>query len=792
MILHHLKQTIRFFLKDKTNFIINTIGFSIALTIVLLVSSWVIYEKSFDNFHQKRKNVYRIVEKTYFPGEEISYSSSIPEWMVNVFEKEIPEIEASTSLSWASNLITSKEEKNIEINNVMYADNKVFDILTFNLIAGDFKNALSQPYTTVITENTAQKLFPNDNPVGKSISTNSNQNYLVTAVVKDFPQNSHIQFNMLLSMKEREAGWDMDNDYNHIASTYVLLKPGVPTSSLTRKLKSFVEKYMPKMGNEVTFQLQPLSDVHLKSVHINSESMNSFKYDNRYLTIYLFTAFLILVIVCANFVNLSIANLSKRHREISVKKIIGSGKTTLIFQFVFETVALLLVSSIFAVIILHFATPIFENFLVRGQHVLFEKWYSSALLMLGICVLVVLLACFYPILMLSSFTPLATLRNKFTPGKKGEKTRMSLTIGQFGITIALIVSLVIINKQVQYVTSTNLGYNPDLTVVLPSSEYIFGHLDFIKEDLLRNASVNGVAYSNTHFAQNEWGNGYVYERQPDNKRQESNYMFVDNDFIDFYDIQMSKGYNFSSDLIKNNNGLVFIINETLAKQLNCEEAIGKYFRLYNTDWGKIVGVVKDFNFQSLHEPIGPLVLARYVIPYGSISVKINSNEIQETLKFLESKWTVYNPGHTFTYTFLDQSLAQFYIKESNSVNIFVVLTLLSLLLSAMGLYGMITYMVEKRIKEIGIRKVNGARISEILIMLNKDFVKWVAIAFVIATPIAYYAMHKWLENFAYKTELSWWIFALAGLLALGIALLTVSWQSWKAATRNPVEALRYE
>lgn len=546
------------------------------------------------------------------------------------------------------------------------------------------------------------------------------------------------------------------------------------------------------MGNEVTFQLQPISDVHLKSVHINSESMNSFKYDNRYLTIYLFTAFLILFIVCANFVNLSIVNLSKRHKEISVKKIIGSGKTTLIFQFVFETAALLIVSSIFAVIFLHFATPIFENFLVRGQHVLFEKWYISASLMLGICVLVVLLACFYPVIILSSFTAIETLRNKFTPDKKGEKTRMSLTIGQFGITIALIVSLVIINKQVQYIASTNLGYNPDLTVVLPSSEYISGHLDVIKEDLLRNPSVNAVTYSSTHFAEGEWGNGYVYEGQPENKRQESNYVFVDNDFIDFYDIQMSKGYNFSSDLIKNNNSLFFIINETLAKQLNCEDAVGKHFRLYNTDWGIIVGVVADFNFQSLHEPIGPLVLVRNVIPYGRVSVKINSNNIQETLKFLESKWAVYEPGHTFNYTFLDQSLAQFYIKESNSAKIFVVLTLLSLVLSAMGLYGMITYMVEKRIKEIGIRKVNGAKISEILVLLNRDFLKWVAIAFVIATPIAYYAMYKWLENFAYKTELSWWIFALAGLLALGIALLTVSFQSWMAATRNPVEALRYE
>ncbi|MCG6189795.1 ABC transporter permease [Maribellus maritimus] len=792
MVIQHLRQTIRFFLKDKNYFIINTIGFSIVLTIVLLVSFWVIHEKSFDNFHQKRKNIYRIVEKTYFPGEEISYSSSIPEWMVNVFEKEIPEIEASTSLSWASNFVASAEERNIEINNVLYADNKIFRILTFTQVAGSLENALSQPYTAVITENTAQKFFPNENPVGKTIKNQNDQSYLVTAVVKTFPQNSHIQFNMLLSMKEREAGWNIENDYNHIASTYVLLKSDIPPSSLNKKLKAFVERHMPKMGNEVTFELQAISDVHLKSVHISHESINWFKYDNRYLTIYLLTAFLILIIVSANFVNLSIANLSKRHRELSVKKIIGSGKTALIFQFIIETVMLLVVSSIFAAVFLHFTTPIFENFFVRGQHILINKWYYAALFMLAICIFIVLLACFYPVLILSSLTPIETLRNKFTPGNKGEKTRMSLTIGQFGIAIALIVSLVMINKQVRYIASTNLGYNPDLTVILPSNDYISAHLHVVKEDLLRNPLIKGVTYSNTDFAQDEWGNGYAYEGQPENKRQKSNYIIVDNDFIDVYGIQMARGNNFSSDIIKNKNIQAFIINETLAKQLNCEDPIGKKFRMYNTDWGEIVGITEDFNFQSLHQSIGPLVLARGVIGYGKISVKINSKNIQKTLKFLESKWSEYEPEHSFTYSFLDQELTQFYKKESNSVKVFAVLTLLSVLLSVMGLFGIVSYMVEKRVKEIGIRKVNGAKISEILSMLNKDFVKWVFIAFVMATPIAWYAMNKWLENFAYKTSLSWWVFALAGVLALGIALLTVSWQSWRAATRNPVEALRYE
>ncbi|MFB6318447.1 ABC transporter permease [Saccharicrinis sp. FJH54] len=792
MIRHHLKHTIRFFLKDKTYFFINTIGFAIALTIVLLVSSWVMYEKSYDSFHNKQKNIYRIVEKKYYPGEDISYSSTIPEWMVNVFEKEIPEIETSTSLSWASNFMVSQAKKPIEINTVLFADNKVFEILTFNKVAGDFKNALTRPYTAVLSERTANTLFPNEDPVGKTITNTRNQSYTITAVVNDFPQNSHIRFNMLLSMKEREAGWNMENDYNHIATTYVILKPGIPTSALSGKLKSFVEKHMPKMGNEVTFELQPLSDVHLKSVHIEHEGINWFKYDNRYLTVYLLTAFLILIIVSANFVNLSIANLSKRHREISVKKIIGSGKTKLIFQLVFETSVLLLISSLIAIIVLHYTTPVFENFFVRGQHVLFENWYNAAFLMIGIGVLIVILSCFYPILILSSLTPIESLRKKFSADKNGEKTRMSLIIAQFGIAIALIIALVIINKQVDYIASTKLGYNPELTVVLPSSNYISGHLDVIKEELQRNPSVNGVAYSNTHFAESEWGNGYAYEGQPENKRQESNYMFVDNDFIDVYNINVIKGEDFSSARIRNQNIQAFIINETLANQLNCDDPIGKKFRMYNTGWGEIVGVVRDFNFNSLHQPIGPLVLSRGVIPYGVISVKINGSNMQQTLKFLESKWSEYEPNHTFTYTFLNEALAHYYDKENNSVSIFIILTLLSVILSVMGLYGMITFMVEKRIKEIGIRKVNGAKVSEILALLNKDFIKWVSIAFIIAIPVAFFAMHKWLENFAYKTSLSWWIFALAGLLALGIALLTVSFQSWKAATKNPVESLRYE
>jgi putative ABC transport system permease protein len=269
-------------------------------------------------------------------------------------------------------------------------------------------------------------------------------------------------------------------------------------------------------------------------------------------------------------------------------------------------------------------------------------------------------------------------------------------------------------------------------------------------------------------------------------------MIVDNDFIDVYNIEMLKGDKFSTVNNKTKNIQTYIINETLAKQLNFDEPIGKKFRLINTNWGEIVGVTKDFNFQSLHQPIGPLILANGVIDYGKISVKINSKNIPETLKFLESKWGDYDPDHSFYYSFLDQAIAQFYEKERKTIKLFILLTFLSIFLSVMGLYGMVMFIIEKTTKEIGIRKVNSAKISEVMILLNKDFVKWVAIAFVIATPISYYAMNKWLENFAYKTNLNWWIFALAGLLALGIALVTVSWQSWRAATRNPIDALRYE
>jgi len=370
--------------------------------------------------------------------------------------------------------------------------------------------------------------------------------------------------------------------------------------------------------------------------------------------------------------------------------------------------------------------------------------------------------------------------------------RKILTELQFVITIVLIISLLTVVKQVNYLKTKDLGYNTEQVIVLQANTYMKDHYEDIKEDLLKYPSILEITHSNTRLSGSTWRNSIYFEGQQEDTKWIVPYMTVDYNYIEFYNMRLIQGRNFSRDyaLDKQENG--FIINESLAKKLDYQNPVGKKIRNGETEWGEIIGVVKDFNFSSLHSSIEPILLFTSKNYLNEISIKISGNNIPATLKFLESKWAAYNPNRPFSYDFLDKAIAQFYIKEEDISRLIILFSVFSIFLSTMGLFGMAVFLVNKRTKEIGIRKVNGARVFEVMAMLNKDFIKWVGIAFIIACPVAWYAMHKWLQNFAYKTELSWWVFAAAGALAVAVALLTVSWQSWRAASRNPVEALRYE
>jgi|WetSurMetagenome_2_1015567.scaffolds.fasta_scaffold05966_4 putative ABC transport system permease protein len=778
-------------IKNKPWFIINLIGFTIAFAITFLIFSWAGFELSYDNFYQNRYRIFRVLEKQNFKGQDEHFLAQVPEYLSNTFEKEIPEVEASSCLLRTDNMRIKLNNETVEIDNVLYADNKVFEIFTFGFIAGNSENALTEPQSAVLTKSTAIKLFNSEDlALGKTLELDNNKIYTVKGVIKDLPRNSHLQFNILISLEERRPGWNYKNG-NHNASCYVLLKPNTDITSINPKLQTFVKRWLPKNADFVSFQLQPLRDIHLDSMFTIWE-INWNKFDRKYVNAFIMVAFLILLIVISNYINLTLAYSTKRNVEVGLKKIVGSGRLTLIMQFFIETSSIIVLSLGVAFFIFENAIHFLQKSILRGYDFQYSGSSPQFIASIVFVVVIVELAGIYPSLIFTAFSPVSVLKNNITRRIKGNSLRRALTILQFVITIVLIISLFTIIKQVNYLKTKNLGYNKENVILLPADSYIKDHYDAVKADLLNNPSITDVTFSNTQLSGSTWRNAIDFEGRPPETRWEMPYMTVDYNYFDFYKMKIVKGRNFSPDLTPDKQGTAFIINESLARKLGFDDPIGKKFRNGGTQWGEIIGVVSDFNYTSLHDAIEPILFypsRNYLL---GISVKISGSNIPETMKFLETKWAVYSPGHLFRYSFLDKTIEQLYTKEEDSGRLIILFACISIFLSVIGLYGMASFLVKRRTKEIGIRKINGANVSEILVMLNTEFMLWVAIAFLTACPVGWLIMHKWLQNFAYRTDISWWIFALAGLITLVIALITVNWQSLQAAKKNPVEALHYE
>lgn len=777
--------------RNKPWFVINVIGFSVAFALTFLIFSWASFEFSYDNFYKNRNRIFRVIEKQNFQGQNEHFLAQIPEYFANTFEKEIPEIEASSCFLRTGNLRINLNNEIVEIENVLFADNKVFDIFTFGFTAGNSTNALAEPLTAVLTQSVARRLFATDEAaLGKLLVLENKKTYTVKGVIQDIPRNSHMRFNILLSLEERKPGWNYNNG-NHNASGYVLLKPNVDVKSLNTKLKTYLKTWLPQNAEFVTLQLQPLKDIHLNSAYTMWE-INWNKFDRRYIDAIIIFAFLILFIVISNYINLTLAYSTKRNIEVGLKKIAGSNRQTLIIQFFIETSLVLAVSIFFALLLFENAIPVLQKVVLQNYNFQYSssslQFYAAAIFV----ILMVELAGIYPSLIFTSYSPVSVLKNNYTLRIKGYTLRTILTVTQFIITILLIISLLTIVKQVDYLKTKDLGYNTEHVISLSANAYIKDHYNDIKADLLKNPSILGVTFSNTRLSGSTWRNAIDYEgRQPD-KKWETPYMAVDFNFFDFYKMGMVQGRSFSPDFALDQQGTAFIINESLAKKLDYDNPIGKKIRNGETKWGEIVGVVKDFNYSSLHDAIEPILFYPSKFYLNEISIRISGFNIPSTLKYLESKWAVYNPNRQFSYSFLDKSIEQLYDKEEDARRLIILFSVISLFISVIGLFGMVSFLIKRRTKEIGIRKINGARVSEIFIMLNRGFLKWVVIAYIVACPPGWYFMHKWLQNFAFRTDLSWWIFLIAGFIAFGIAFITVSWQSWRAATRNPVEALRYE
>ena len=791
--MNYLKNTFRNLRKNKLHTTINVLGLSVGISMFILIMSYITNELGYDKFHKNSDNIYKVCLDNDF-----STLAPLGHLLHNQFPeiKNIARIDRNYGFGEKVTLTdrTATNPKSITFTNILFADSSFFNIFSFNALYGNLETALKSPYSIVLTQSTANKLFGDRSPIGKTIGTidqrgRFKQDYVVTAVIEDVPANSSINFNGLASFSSlslmKPNGSDVNDDwYNWGYDTYVHLNGAANIHEFEQKVNAFwVSKSEKLKGNDAD-TVSSISLVTLKKVPFHNNNKRSF--------IYLLAGIGLLIVVIAviNFVNLTIAKFPESAKEIGVRKILGSSKRKLINQIMFET----LVVSFFAVIL---AVLLAELIKPLGTHLIGARLSIDYLgqpliipLLLAGAALLGIVAGTYPAFYFSSFKPLEIIRNESANTKKGSVFNYGLIIFQFLIAIILIAGTILIQKQVGFLKSKDLGFNDRNIISISPNKLIVEKYEQFRQMVLEHPGIDGITASSM-----ELGNGFNMEISSEFNGETKSFkvLTVDPGYVKTMNINLREGRNFAWDLESDKYKTV-IINKTMAKAFGLEPAIGKEIRMSSNINAIIIGVMNDFHTESFHKTIEPSLLwyAPEVCGIGVINMKINPLQFENSIESVRKIWAEISPDIPFEYHFLDESYASLYKSEVTFSRLIGFCSILSIFISCLGLFGLIKHIAKHRTKEIGIRKVNGATISEVMLMLNRDFVKWVAIAFVIATPVAYYAMHKWLESFAYKTNLSWWIFALAGLLALGIALLTVSWQSWKAAMRNPVEALRYE
>ncbi|WP_321288447.1 FtsX-like permease family protein [uncultured Sunxiuqinia sp.] len=794
-----IKSSLRNLRSKPIYSLITFVGFTFGITGGLLIYLWVMNELSYDKFHMDYDRIYRVLTLSK-QSDEIVKSSGSYRPLPATLKKDYPQIEFATFLYTSSeNLpLQKKGGEKIEARE-SWVTNDFFSIFNgFPFIEGNAFDAIENASGIILSETVAQKLFGSEPALGKTVIIDKydKRTYSVSGVIR-VPKNSHIDIDYILpEVNSTVTGyvnhWG-DKYYNRV---YVKLREdAVIDDAFLNRISNHLSRYSKKTDKLL---FQPLANIHLYSDYEpNSLDKNISSY--KYVLIFSGLALLIILMASLNFSVLSVARASERSTEIGIKKVNGAGRFHIIKQFMGESLVHTVAAMFVAVLVIWFILPWFNNF--TGKDIAFSLSFSLIRNLVLIALLTGVAAGLYPSFYLSSLNPTGILRGGSVSGSRTQFVRLLVSV-QFGIAIVFMVATTVFIKQLNYVRSKDLGLTHENVVVVPTGLWYGNHA--FKQELMKNPNVLGVSASVYAPVDFGWKTSFPLTNLGRTDSLNASLFWADEDFAKTYQLEMVKGEfltmngaQYWEEHKKANEGrkeeknytfsFPIVINETAEKMLGLENPVGE--RIGNNE---IVGVVKDFHFRPLYQPIGPLVITNNPQTIQTMNIRIAPNNKAETIKYIRDIYQKHTGGRGFSYQYFDDLMDERYKAETRLKNITTAFSLLAIVISVLGILGMALFSIARRTKEIGIRKVNGAKVYEILTMLNKDFVKWVIIAFVIATPIAYYAMNKWLENFAYKTTLSWWIFALAGMLALGIALLTVSWQSWRAATRNPVEALRYE
>jgi len=798
MIKNYLKTAWRNLTKNKTYSLINICGLAIGMAACILILLFVFYERSFDNFH--KKNIYRLNEVQKFEGMVSSQKVALSMFpMGPTLREDFPEIKNFTRINRADKIPLNYGDKKIYIDHTCFVDSTFLEIFDFSLAKGDRHSVLQQKNSIVLTQATAQKIFGKEDPLGKTLVSYDHDTtvLVVTGIMDNVPANSQIQFDALVPFSTIARPDWMNNWGGNWLNTYLELAPNTSMASLEKKFPAYLKKHMSgdNWKNYELFLL-PLKEVHAGATDIGLDSFNFQQFDKTYTNIFFIIALTVLLIACVNFMNLSTARSAERAREVGVRKSVGAVRWQLSLQFIGESILLAFIAMLIAIALVYIFLPEVNQLSQRKlQFSLFTNW-RIFLSLLGSTVIVGSVSGLYPAAYLSSFMPVKVLKGSVETGKNKGALRNVLVVTQFACAIFLIITTVFALRQLRFMKNRPTGFDREQIVTIPFDRGGYRKYDALKKDLLQNTLVSSVTASQDILGSHLDQSGIQFKGDGPMRELTSTRLIVDHDYLTTFKIQLIAGRNFSSE--KTAEGREYIINESLARELlkdnphkNFSSLLGKQFGFDSL--GQIVGIARDFNFNSLHHKIETMFMVNQT-QWGlsNMSVKINGNKPKESIAFIQSVWQKNCPDIPFEYQFLDEHFEELYRADSQISAIVGSLATLAIIISCLGLFGLASYSAEKRIKEVGIRKVLGASLDNIVLMLSRDFLKYVLIAIFIAWPLSWIAIHKWLQDYAYRVDVSWWVFVMAGVLAMLIALITVSFQAIKAAVANPVKSLRTE
>jgi len=792
MLKNYVTVALRNLRRYKTYSFINISGLALGMACCILISLYVQYELSYDNFHEKADQIYRLAD----PFSAAISSAPLPV----ALQKEIPEIRnfvrIYASKIWRDKELVSSTDKQFYTNRFFLADPSLFEIFTFPFIKGNPKTALSDLRSIVMTEEMAVKFFGDEEPLGKVLTFENRFDFIVTGVIKNIPSNAHFYFDFVAPLENNtdfnsnetwHTMWD-----NSAFVTYFLLPENYDVKQIEEKIPEIIEKNTGREYKSSHF-LQPLQEIHLHSNLGKELEVNG---DMRYVQVFTAVALLILIIACMNFINLATARSVKRSLEVGVRKVLGAHRSQLIRQFLGESLIISLLALGIALMLVWISLPFFNNILgTRFNYHPFGN-VTNIIILCAVWTFTGLIAGSFPASILSTFKPVSVLKGKIFSKKRGFLSfRSSLVIFQYTIAIGLIVSTGIIINQLRYIQNAKLGFDKEQIAVIPvgrNSEAV-SKVEILKNEIKKNVHVINVTASlRTPGRRPFWRNIRITDAQ-EAEAFSIQSLPADHDFLKTYKMELLAGRDFSKERSLDNTS-AFILNETAIRMLGLkspEDAVGKRVNCDRRE-GEIIGVVEDYHFVSLHTQIAPMAISIQPGRFAEVSVRIATDEVPSALASFKKSWEQTIPDRPFDYYFLNEKFSGYYQSDMKVEKLITYFTLLSIFITCLGLLGLVSFTAEQRKKEIGIRKVLGSSLTGIMVLLIKDFVKWVFVASIISWPIAYLAMNKWLQSFAYRIDIGIWIFLISAVFTILIAFLTVSYQSVKAATANPVESLRYE